>query len=313
MPTYYPIEQFEPKERTKKHWLWTRKARLYIPEINFTLPGVFGTVGFRLDAILFASAMILEVWGMINFVRVLEVESLWYLLGPIGADIAGAIIHILSHGFIKKNQNGNFAKLPERGETNVLAHIGYWFGTLIIVGSAIFKIGGFFAGYQYGLDGLSTFIMLSYVAVAYVHLKHTGYFLSESFLLTIGGWNRQSRNHRKNKQLSSENWMKERISPKPLEGQFNEVKSDYYWFYRIPGTPEGNPKFTIRTLGLLLDDDIFHIYTQNTNLSKERIKELLVYLVDFQFNIIRQTPSNNEAPDKANYIKISNITDLIKQ
>jgi hypothetical protein len=181
------VLDFEPSQNTKNLWLATRKAGKQVTA-NLTLPGLFETVKYSQDKSLFGIAMVLEVIGCLLISALAD----WGLLiaGTVAAlvmiDVFLAIGLHYKQGKICFHLNMAITTAANQGVQ--AGHINrvrklknWWLGKICIVLLWVFAVIKASAFYVLNPDtyiyGILMFLIYSFIA--YVHIYHTGYFLSE--------------------------------------------------------------------------------------------------------------------------------------
>jgi hypothetical protein len=181
---------FEPSVEYKNWWLFTRKKKVVIE--NITLNGVFNTYGGG-DAISFFSIIVIEIWGLYNLNLLIE-----NVLLSSGMFFIDALFAILAHVWAKdlllaKNRlelakfdiiymEGIPPKQQKEREKQKIAKYEYltWFFNLLIIGLAGFKIFSYLGNNTPDTPfALNLLIILSYIIVAVLHIRSTGYYLCE--------------------------------------------------------------------------------------------------------------------------------------
>lgn len=188
MPILKPDVNFEPSRDTKYWWLYTRKTSSL--HAGVTLPGLFQTSQFNLDAAAFTVIVIGEIYGLYNLFIVAQI-SILYVIGLFLADLIFAICRHIPQGSICKKENLRVLtddpdKQARLHRQIVNLHRFSLIFTLLILSIALFKIVSFYALQGGVFDGITFAISLSYGIVGILHITSTGYFLSEllvSFLV----------------------------------------------------------------------------------------------------------------------------------
>lgn len=190
---YYPHPSlFEPNIETRKLWLNTRKS-------NTTKGGgLFETDGFSSDRNWFVIALTIEIiaffltiWGgFLKAYGTMSAKGYSYkilVLAIIASvlfvvlDYVGVLIH---HKGVddraRANSRLNFEKNPIRiGELKKNASkqltVSQFFGFICILLSALLKISSLLILISF-LKKLAPVIIIFYLIVMYIHIKHTGYF-----------------------------------------------------------------------------------------------------------------------------------------
>lgn len=181
MPKINKDLNFQPSKSVQKLWFNSKKAEKNYSGVR--LPGFYNTSGFALDAVLFFIMLGLEVLGVYNLLLVGDLAIIM-ALGLIALDIIFAFMAHANHA--NKLINLNYSIIASdprqqqkyRQQANGLKKIVSFIGKFGILVLAIFKIAAFQGLLGY-FNGLSLFIIATYMVVAYIHLYHTGYFLYE--------------------------------------------------------------------------------------------------------------------------------------
>jgi hypothetical protein len=181
---------FEPGVELKNLWLNTRKNKVRFG--NVELYGMFSTYGFGLDRFCFFLIIALEGWGLYNLNLLIDNVVLSSLL--FFCDALFAIgSHYWSNDLILarnrlsmakfdiiylKGKSPNNEKEIEESNISKFKALSLIF-QLLIIGLAGFKIFSFLGNNTPDTPfALSFTIILTYLLVAYLHIRSTGYFLS---------------------------------------------------------------------------------------------------------------------------------------
>jgi len=196
---------FEPGEKPKKLWTYVRKEKRTVSGV--TLPGLFGIRYFGFDAPMFVLIVVLELWGLANLLYVGQFQII-YMAGAFLADFVFAIFHhvfsmgktcvlenkiVIAHLLAREAVCGKktaWVKPEDKekaidGEAKRLEKEFRRTVTFRKVMAQVFAISIFllaaakvflFYGLQDSFDGLTVTILLSYIIVAILHVKVTGYF-----------------------------------------------------------------------------------------------------------------------------------------
>ena len=185
-----PNGNFEPSKDAKNLWLKTRKSELEFGKLK--LPGFFITSNFVNDKRLFWLAVMAELYGLYVLYNLLP-QPLFALLFFVVDFILAFFSHILKG---KLCLAINKKKLAENGDSFTPNKTSTWeldkqsskiikiklyefiFYFLIIV-LAIVKIKSFLDYSSQVVIAQKAFIWIVYIFCAYVHIKHTGFYIHE--------------------------------------------------------------------------------------------------------------------------------------
>ena len=181
---------FEPGVELKNLWLNTRKNKVRFG--NVELFGMFSTYGYGLDRFCFFLIIALEGWGLYNLNLLIDNVVLSSLL--FFCDALFAIgSHYWSSDIVLARNRLSMAKFdiiylkgksPSNEKEIEISNIIKYniYGSifrLLIIGLAGFKIFSFLGNNTPDTPFALTFtIILTYLLVAYLHIRSTGYFLS---------------------------------------------------------------------------------------------------------------------------------------
>lgn len=181
---------FEPGVELKNLWLNTRKNKVRFG--NVELYGMFSSYGYGLDRFCFVLIIVLELWGLYNLYLLIDnvlLSSLLFLcdaLFAIGSHYWANELVLAKNRlsmakfdiiYIKGKSPSNEIEIEE----NFISK--YRFYSFIpqglILGLAGFKIFSFLGNNTPDTPfALSFTIILTYILVAYLHIRSTGYYLS---------------------------------------------------------------------------------------------------------------------------------------
>jgi hypothetical protein len=178
-----PLEdQFQISHDTKRYLRCTRKTEATFAGV--TLPGLFQTSHVTRDTSLVLAALGFEFWGLGCIVRLSGARMTWVLVFlAFTLDVILAITRHLPEGNICELQNRLVYEADqtqkERFKTRVrlrvagqrLAAAGIW----VI---AVLKIVSFYGLAGGVVDALVASVLVSYIAVAVIHVNVTGYLLA---------------------------------------------------------------------------------------------------------------------------------------
>jgi hypothetical protein len=311
---------FEPSMETKTQWLRTRKkVRTYE---SVELPGLFATHAFWLDRLFFILIIVLEIWGLMNFVMVAEIHIAFTLLF-FGIDVVLAGISHSGQGTIcilkndiTLNKGGLLEKTTTENEKNLsikgvqkkkekklkrlnfiknLCEAGIW-------GLAIFKIWAFIGNYTEGINGLSLAIIVSYLVVAFLHCYSTMFFVDEVI----------HRYKMKKEAYRSEIEQNSIFHAKTIKNNDLELRVDFQWtpIQKLNNSSEGNTsksqenkknKYTdatfgnhsvkddtLVTLGILTDEELNQLIIRQP---KDLRALLALQGLKYQFTLLQSEPS----------------------
>jgi hypothetical protein len=194
---YNGYKEIIPSKETIERWMYTRKlaAHDYFVVGDFKFPGFFTTQGLKTDRLLFWIAFIIEV-GFLGLVSYLVggFDLLLSLgaLGTVVVDVIGALMHrtkqneickaqlelsVLEYG-LKTNQGPLKGDIDKQEEYLKVLKGNFWRGLskFIIIFSALVKIAGL--AVILWIPSLTIAMVLLFSAVAYVHINHTGFYIS---------------------------------------------------------------------------------------------------------------------------------------
>jgi hypothetical protein len=207
-------EHFQPSKEAKLSWRRTRKLKKEIKgsnDINIIHTGLYHTINFNVDRLLFRLGLFFESIGILAIIWAAGEFNLILFGGFFAAvfiDVILAIISHYKHGEIcelrlKKsieeynleamrlyranNQNDNVAEAQIDAKREEIIDLdkkigkrrwASFVGSFFIILVAMSKI-YFFIETSIIFNSISVAIILIYLFVAYVHIFHTGYFLAE--------------------------------------------------------------------------------------------------------------------------------------
>ena len=180
---------------------------------------MFETINYRIDSFLFIVALVLEFWGLINLMNVMNLSPFSKLAlvgGGILVDLLFAIGAHWNQRKICRAENEillvKYAEIAPPNQQAIEGRIedlkGYilklkitpWICKIILIGLALIKISFFKANAPIG-NSLVFPIIVTYVIVAVIHIYATGYFGAEFVLRAFylrPEWNKYRRNQRAN-------------------------------------------------------------------------------------------------------------------
>jgi hypothetical protein len=181
---------FEPSVEYKNWWLFTRKKK--VEKENIVLNGIFNTYGGG-DAVSFFSIIVIEIWGLYNLNLLIDNALL-----SSGMFVVDALFAILAHIWHKdlllaKNRlelakfdiiylEGIPPKHEKEREKQKISKYEFltWFFNVLIICLAGFKIFSYIGNNTPDTPfALNLLIILSYIIVAVLHIRSTGYYLCE--------------------------------------------------------------------------------------------------------------------------------------
>lgn len=193
---YKGFNEIIPSDETIKRWMYTRKLSKHEHRVigEFSFPGFFTVQGFKTDFVLFWIAIIIEVAFLVFIGLSVGFDPLFSVIafGLVVADITCAFFHRHGQPELCKAQL-ELAVIEYRVRKNLGAYDtdiikqnklisrlkGHWVRRLcevVIVSIAIVKI----VSVSLFLPGIGALITASilFLLVAYVHIFHTGYYVS---------------------------------------------------------------------------------------------------------------------------------------
>lgn len=278
MPQIKSRFEFEPDRNARQQWLGTRK-RESSSYGGTILPGFYQTADSK-DGIWVFIAFVVEFFAVILTVQGGMRKGGVYLIGAIGAviffiffDIVGTILHHKPMPERCRLKNTIATTTEERSKIGYINQLsGYgkaytFFGILLIVTSAILKIGAIFLLGRFSLSFI-IILMIFYLLVIYIHINHTGYWLAErsvnkEFEKQHAEWARKANNTNLSEDQRKLNNAEIRRSPfesdiklekieidKPIEAERHKIA------LLSEDKEKGIYKYEITTIGILLDEDI---------------------------------------------------------
>lgn len=307
------MPDFEPGKTTKKLWTYARKDERTV--VGITLPGLFDISHFGIDALLFVVVIVLELWGLI----ILWTVGLPLISIPLAflLDLTFAVsYHIFSMGktcvlknwivvaeltareTIKSDNELEIMAKAQRLQQQYREKIRsrkFFAGifALSIFALSALKIVGFY-GLHEVFDIFTLAIFVSYVIVAILHIKVTGYFifalLVECFLrkdssryvhqgegrLTVGQPNRTTLIRTRNKLTEG----------RADQHEIKKVK-EYEKVIRVNGKDEKvkEYEYQLGTHGILTDDQLSGLVGLQE--SKEAKSEVVLHGLKHQLDILQ--------------------------
>lgn len=284
MPKIPKNLRFIPSKYIQNLWLKTRKAEKMYGGVK--LPGFYNTSGFTLDTVLFLIALFLEILGMYNLMLVGDIAILM-ASGLIAVDIVAAFIahanvrnKLLSINFMIVSDNPREQNKYLQQTKGVYRYLAL-FGKFIIIALALFKIVSFW-GLVGAFNGLTLFVIVTYIVVAYIHIYHTGYFIYE--VLTSISFNTQLKNYIKGSNNNDliESLKHEVYSMRELK-EFNVNNRELLRFE--DGDDERGLCYHLISNGIFDDEDVSLFVMQQKN---ENRAEFARQCLDFQLAIYGQ-------------------------
>lgn len=284
---YYPDPvNFKPSQEAMLKWLNTRK-----PSDNDQVPGLFTTVKFSSDqswtiiaALIELMALGLTLYGAISLYQ--QNENTANLFGAIVAVvlfIAFDVIGVLLHGGDRSQKVVNRSKVKISkdpaakqiliAEAKKITNKEF-FGVLFLVLSAIIKIAAFALLFGAINATIPMFIVLFlfYIVVVYIHVTHTGYWLSARQVAKR--FRREYNEYVQGKIMgTSENvpLLKDRkvfSSPNSLPGGASEFQNGRQKVVFIEKNEDehGNASFTLalESRGVMWDEDVVSLLSNFT-------------------------------------------------
>jgi len=187
-------EDFQPSEESRKKWLSTRKNPQPIGIINF--PGYYKTDGYSSDKYWFLLAFGVEIVALI-------VTIIGGFSKSTGFGIVAVIIVILFvlfdflgarlvHKFVGEIQKIKNQILIENDPTKIEGHylnikkyktdFSKYLGVFLIILSSLLKVFSIYILISRFPLSLVYIMVISYLLVIYIHIKHTGYWYAEFIL-----------------------------------------------------------------------------------------------------------------------------------
>lgn len=190
------MSDFEPGKTTKRLWTYVRKQERTV--VGITLPGLFDISHFGIDALLFVVVIVLELWGLINLWMVglplisIPLAFLLDLTCAIGHHIFSVgktcvlknrivVAELAVRETLKSDNEPEITAETQRLQQQYRDQIRKrkffsGFFALLIFALSVLKIVGFY-GLHEAFDIFTLAVMVSYVIVAILHVKVTGYFI----------------------------------------------------------------------------------------------------------------------------------------
>lgn len=301
-------QNFEPDREVKNSWLNTRKKSRKYGAVE--LPGFFMTYGFTGDTLLVLLILGLEFWGLYNFMILLD--SVIYTVALFFAD---AIFAIGSHLWSKqmclaKNRlalakfgivylaGGKTPKDETEIEKKSINNFRFYSSIfrVLIIFLALFKIASFMGNYSKGVNGLSITIMVTYILVALLHIRSTGYFLSE--LIRKSRFNSQYNTYLKSEDVSeytvttrrefnlvsriADNYKK--LNKLALQLNYTESEIKSLKFENVRTRHHVLENNIIHSFGILEDDDLHNLIANQKDVIQKEY--LAIYGLIHQLEIL---------------------------
>lgn len=187
---------FEPGKTAKKLWTYVRKQERTV--VGITLPGLFDISHFGIDALLFVVVIALELWGLINLWMVglplisIPLAFLLDLTFAIGHHIFSmgktcvlknriVVAELVIRETLKSDNELEITSETQRLQQqyrNQIRRRKFFAGVfaILIFALSALKIVGFY-GMHEAFDVFTLAVLVSYVIVAILHVKVTGYFI----------------------------------------------------------------------------------------------------------------------------------------
>lgn len=267
------LKVFEPDYSTKKLWLSTRKDPYDSPGIY--LPGFYKTSDVRIDKIFFYIALAMEI---IAFYIILsgglgssdptnKLKAIASALGFVFLDGFGAFFIHKMKGNICLQENKIQAETdPKKIDAyEIDKKIGWYYryiGITLVIASSMLKIlGTIIFGHVSSLI-LTIILILLYVFVIYIHINHTGFWVSNC--LHRNRYNNQYSKYAKDKQKARASSFDGRELIQPIISPFSifvnkSMTRQIVGNHELIYVEEKNGKFyyNLKTKGILEDSEIF--------------------------------------------------------
>jgi hypothetical protein len=289
----YAIDrQFEPSRNTKLLWRFTRKTPSSFASI--TLPGLFQTSHFTRDTACFLATIVLELWGLNNFLRAGQV-ALLYVAFLFLLDIALAVLRHLPLGRVGELRNRLVFERDEverekaRHSIRLRVLVSNLFAVLI-GGLAAFKVLSFSAVHPV-VDGLTLGIMTSYAFVAILHITVTGYFLAGLVTDTSLRLDRSDYIRRKDQSPLAIRRPVETVFETGTQMAPLALYGEEHGLYVSPAETPGRWRCVLRTWGVLRDQELHTLIREQQ--SPEAMAVLALHGVQHQVEKILQPAVGN--------------------
>jgi len=292
---------YEPNSATKKRWLYTRKKEFPIGDIVF--PGLYETYNFKVDRFLFILVLAFEFYGLYVFFNILPNPFLAFI--GFGVDLFFAIFsHIYKAKFCEAKNKKLLAekgisftdgKSPEyervlQKKKKIWCVIWELFWYTGIAALALVKVLSIFS-YAAGLViGFKIFLILIYVSTAYIHIFHTGYFLSELWFRLWLKKERKIVDHAKIERFKSDliHDGLEVYRKFPLENLYKTEKVNK----QIILTPNEQKLSVFNNWGILQDEELIGLVSAQPDELKQK---LAIELVHAQVKMLSMGAHRGEA------------------
>lgn len=289
--TIKPELNFEPSQITKMWWQYVRKAPTTFAGVK--LPGLFQCSNFTLDTFGFMLVLVLEVWGLVNLLRVGDLNPLFVVL-LFALDLLFAVCRHLPVGGICTRENRLVVVEDPVEKEQLMAEV--WrlrvitrIFTLLILVIALFKAVSFQALQRGVFNGLTAAILVSYLISWVLHISATGYFLFGLFAAAFFRYDQSifiGEDHSRPGDLSVTTTRRHVFHSKvPL----TEVKVHKHWLRK---SPQGDGLYELRTWGILTDDQLHALI--GAQVDGEAKRQVSVQGVLHQLDILQSAPPRNE-------------------
>lgn len=185
---------YVPSRDVLFRWLGTRKRPYQIGPVQ--LPGLFQTANEQLYALLFMTALVLELFGLYNLQRVGDIVT-YASLGLFAADLVAALMLHTGRGRLCEMANRLIVTMEPEKKARLLASIPYWHGVVrwlggtAVIALAAAKLGCFLSYVDPDTAlGITLLVAVSYALVGLLHLVVTGWFLWQTFTAFSLWWQR---------------------------------------------------------------------------------------------------------------------------
>jgi hypothetical protein len=294
---------YEPSQDTKEWWLYTRKSGKKYNDI--TLPGLFTTDSYSSDRSLFIIAMLIEFTSLILMILIAKANILIFgtALALIVVDVVSAIVlHMKKREICEAKNQAEYWRymkkyeLDDNASDKVLAwekkehELKHWYMTYIVTFIiwiiALVKSSAFFVL----INGTVVFAVLAlvlYLIAAYIHSRHTGYFLANWWFMKKlkkeqGAHLDAIRNRSETKDTITDHRY-EPLSPHNKSIMYNNNEPMNVSISRVSESNKTNivkenavcfkpdsEKWVFKTWGILTDEDLYSIAHHNNGVKEAR-------------------------------------------
>lgn len=308
---YYPDPaNFKPTQESMLRWLNTRK-----PSDNDQVPGLFTTVRFSSDqswtiiaALIELMALCLTIYGALSLYQQNQNKAnLFVAIVAVVLFIAFDVIGVLLHGGDRSQKVVNRSKMKiskDPAAKQLLIQDAKkvtnkeFFGVLFLVLSALIKIAAVILLFGALNATLPMFVVLFlfYVVVVYIHVAHTGYWLSARQVSKR--FKKEYNEYVQSKIMGTsadEGLAKDRkvfTSPNSLPGGVNEFQNGRQKVVFIEKSQDehGNASFTLalESRGVMWDEDVVSLlsnFTAGSHIHKA-VLDAAILLQLQQINIV---------------------------